>query len=176
MLIEKSLERLGLAVPDLEQFYATNPSGAKFVSHVAVQNVLYLSGTVPLKDGKPFRQGFLGKDLTLAEGYEAARYAALMSLGAMKYALGDLDRVERIIQLLGFVNSDPGFKEQPRVINGAVDLYVELWGERGLPTRTAVGCHGLFGDFPLEIVVTVLFSGTDVRPPLPRDGRGRLTA
>ena len=108
MIIEKSLERLGLVVPDLEQFYRTNPSGAKFVSHVAVQNVLYLSGTVPLKDGKPFLRGYLGKDLTLAEGYEAARYAALVSLGAMKYALGDLDRVERIIQLLGFVNSDPG--------------------------------------------------------------------
>jgi enamine deaminase RidA (YjgF/YER057c/UK114 family) len=175
MLIENALDRLGLVVPDLAQFYTTNPSGARFVSHVAVQNVLYLSGTVPLKDGKPFKQGFLGKDLTLAEGYEAARYAALMSLGAMKYALGDLDRVERIVQLLGFVNSDPGFKEQPRVINGAVDLFVELWGERGLPTRTAVGCHGLFGDFPLEIVVTVQFSGPEVRPPLPRDGRTGIT-
>jgi enamine deaminase RidA (YjgF/YER057c/UK114 family) len=148
MIIEKSLERLGLALPDLEQFYTSNPSGAKFVSHVAVQNVLYLSGVVPIKDGKPFLRGYLGK-----------------------YALGDLDRVERIIQLLGFVNSDPGFKDQPRVINGATDLFVELYGERGLGTRTAIGCHGLFGDFPLEIVVTVLFSGTDVRAPLPRDGR-----
>ena len=171
MIIEKTLDRLGLVLPDLEQLYRTNPSGAKFVSHVAVQNVLYLSGTVPLKDGKPFRQGFLGKDLTVAEGQEAARYAALVSLGAMKYALGDLDRVERIIQVLGFVNSYPGFTEQPRVINGAVDLFVELYGERGLPTRTAIGCHGIFGDFPLEIVVTVLFSGTTVRPSLPRDGR-----
>src|SRR2546429_4299458 len=105
MIIEKTLDRLGLVLPDLKQLYRTNPSGAKFVSHVAVQNVLYLSGTVPLKDGKPFRQGFLGKDLTVADGQEAARYAALVSLGAMKYALGDLDRVERIIQVLGFVNS-----------------------------------------------------------------------
>jgi hypothetical protein len=56
-----------------------------------------------------------------------------------------------------------------------VDLFVELYGERGLPTRTAIGCHGLFGDFPLEIVVTVLFSGNEVRPPLPRDGRAALT-
>src|SRR5437867_4322596 len=78
MIIEKTLERLGLVLPDLEQLYRTNPSGAKFVSHVAVQNVLYLSGTVPLKDGKPFRQGFLGKDLTVADGQEAARYAALV--------------------------------------------------------------------------------------------------
>src|SRR2546429_7673122 len=85
-------------------------------------------------------------------------------------ALPIFDRVERIIQLLGFVNSDPGFAEQPRVINGAVDLFVELYGERGLPTRTAIGCHGIFGDFPLEIVVTVLFSGPTVRPPLPLDG------
>src|SRR5438270_10749822 len=156
MIIDKTLDRLGLVVPDLEQLYRTNPSGAKFVSHVAVQNVLYLSGTVPLKDGKPFRQGYLGKDLTLAEGYEAARYAALVSLGAMKYALGDLDRVERIIQLLGFVNSDPGFTEQPRVINGAVDLFVELYGERGLPTRTAIGWLGNFGAITREIVGTLL--------------------
>src|SRR3989475_12940265 len=139
MIIEKTLDRLGLVAPDLEQLYRTNPSGAKFVSHVAVQNVLYLSGTVPLKDGKPFLRGYLGKDLTLAEGYEAARYAALVSLGAMKYALGDLDRVERIIQLLGFVNSDPGFKEQPRVINGAVFIFTEPSGNCALPPRAALG-------------------------------------
>src|SRR5437870_13242350 len=123
MMNEIALERVELVLPDLEQLYRTNPSGAKFVSHVAVQNVLYLSGTVPLKDGKPFRQGFLGKDLTVADGQEAARYAALVGLGAMKYALGDLDRVERIIQVLGFVNSYPGFSAQPRVINGAIDLF-----------------------------------------------------
>jgi hypothetical protein len=73
------------------------------------------------------------------------------------------------------VNSDPGFKDQPRVINGATDLFVELYGERGLGTRTAIGCPGLFGDFPLEIVVTVLFSGTEVRSPLPRDRHMRVT-
>jgi len=169
MIIEKTLERLGLVLPDLEQLYRTNPSGAKFVSHVAVQNVLYLSGTVPLKDGKPFRQGFLGKDLTVSDGQEAARYAALVSLGAMKYALGDLDRVQQIVHMLGFVNSAPGFNDQPRVINGAADLLVELFGERGKPTRAAIGCQGLGGGASVEIIVTLLFSGSDVRPPLARD-------
>src|SRR5258708_37571277 len=137
MIIEKTLDRLGRVLPDLEQLYRTNPSGAKSVSHVAVQNVLYPSGTVPLKDGKPFRQGFLGKDLTVADGQEAARYAALVSLGAMKYALGDLDRVERIIQVLGFVNSYPGFAEQPLVINVAVDLFLQPYSHRRFPPPTA---------------------------------------
>jgi hypothetical protein len=82
----------------------------------------------------------VGKDLTVEQGYEAARYAALTSLAAVKYALGDLDRVQQIVQLIGYVNSAPGFGDQPRVINGATDLLVDLFGERGKPTRAAIGC------------------------------------
>src|SRR5438094_9562189 len=108
MIIEKTLDRLGLVLPDLEQLYRTNPSGAKFVSHVAVQNVLYFSVTVPLKDGKSFLPGYLGMDLILAEVYEAARYAALVILGAIQYALGYLVCVHLIILLLGLVISDLG--------------------------------------------------------------------
>lgn len=174
MIIEEKLKTLGLTLPSLPELYQANPSGAKFVSHVAVQNLLYLSGTVPIKDGRPFRPGVLGKDVTLEQGYEAARYAALVSLAGIKYALGDLDRVDRMVQLIGFVNSEPGFTEQPRVINGAVDLLVELYGERGMPTRTAIGCQGIFGNYSMEIVLTVLFSGTTVQPPLARDHYARL--
>jgi enamine deaminase RidA (YjgF/YER057c/UK114 family) len=111
----------------------------------------------------------LGADLTVAQGYEAARYAALTTLAAVKYALGDLDRVEQIIHMVGYVNSAPGFSEQPRVINGAADLLVELYGERGKPTRAAIGCQGLGGNASVEIIVTLLFSGADVRPGLARD-------
>lgn len=169
MVVEEKLRALGLAVPDLEQEYRQNPSGAHFISHFAVGTLLHLSGTVPLKDGRPFNPGVLGKDLGVEQGYEAARYACLTSLAAVKYALGDLDRVQQVVQLIGFVNSAPGFSEQPRVINGAADLLVELYGERGKPTRAAIGCQGLGLGSSVEVILTVLFSGTDVRPPLARD-------
>ena len=169
MNVEKKLEELGLVVPDLEADYATNPSGARFLSHYAVNNVLYLSGTTPVKDGKPYRQGVVGKDLSVEEAYDAARYAALCTLSEVRYALGDLDRVQQVIQVIGYVNSAPGFTDQPRVINGAVDLLVELYGDRGKSTRAAIGCHGLSRNHSVEIVATVLFSGEGVRPPLARD-------
>ena len=169
MNVEAKLEKLGLELPNLEDLYRTNASGAHYISHYPVQNLLYLSGTTPRKAGQSYLPGVVGKDLTLEQGQEAARYAAVMSLAAVKYALGDLDRVQQFVHLLGFVNSAPGFGDQPRVINGAADLLVELFGERGKPTRAAIGCQGLGGNASVEIIVTLLFSGSDVRPPLARD-------
>ena len=87
--------------------------------------------------------------------------------------MGDLDRVQQIVQVIGFVNSAPGFSDQPRVINGATDLLVELFGERGKPTRAAIGCQGLALNHSVEIVMTVLFSGSAVRTPLARDHYAR---
>jgi enamine deaminase RidA (YjgF/YER057c/UK114 family) len=173
MIVEDKLKALGLNLPDLDEQYRKNTSGARFVSHYAVQNMLYLSGTTPMKDGQPFNTGVVGKDLSLQQGYEAARYAALTSLAAVKYALGDLDRVQQIVQLIGFVNSAPGFSDQPRVINGATDLLVELYGDRGKPTRAAIGCQGLAINHAVEVVLTVLFSGSEVRAPLARDHYAR---
>jgi enamine deaminase RidA (YjgF/YER057c/UK114 family) len=173
MVIEDKLRTLGLSLPDLDQLYRSNVSGARYLSHFAVQNMLYLSGTTPMKDGQPYLTGLVGQDLTIEQGYEAARYAALTSLAAVKYALGDLDRVEHAVQLIGFVNSAPGFGQQPRVINGATDLLVELYGDRGRPTRAAIGCQGLAVNHSVEVVLTVLFSGPDVRPPLARDHYAR---
>jgi enamine deaminase RidA (YjgF/YER057c/UK114 family) len=169
MRTEEALKKLGLEVPDLESLYRTNASGAHYISHFPVQNLLYLSGTTPRKNGQAYLPGVVGKDLTVAQGYEAARYAALTTLASIKYALGDLDRVQQVVHLLGFVNSAPGFSDQPRVINGAADLLVELYGSRGKPTRAAIGCQGLGGNASVEIIVTVLFSGSDVRQPLARD-------
>ncbi len=170
MEVEAKLEARGLTVPDLAALYRSNPSGARYISHYPVQNLLYLSGTTPVKDGRPYLTGRLGRELGVEQGYEAARYAALTTLGVLKYALGDLDRVQQVVQLVGFVSSAPGFTEQPRVVNGATDLLVELYGDRGKPTRAAIGCHGLALDHSVEIIVTVLFTGSEVRPPLPRDG------
>jgi enamine deaminase RidA (YjgF/YER057c/UK114 family) len=169
MTVEATLEKLGLELPNLEDLYRTNSSGAHYISHYAVQNLLHLSGTTPRKGGQSYLPGVVGKDLNLQQGYEAARYAMLMTLAAVKYALGDLDRVQQFVHLLGFVNSAPGFSDQPRVINGAADLLVELFGERGKPTRAAIGCQGLGGNASVEVIATLLFSGADVRPPLARD-------
>jgi len=171
VIVEDKLRSLDIELPDLEVEYQENVSGARFVSHLAVRDVLYLSGTVPLKAGRPHLPGVLGADLTVAQGYEAARYAMVQALAAARYALGDLDRIERALQLIGYVNSAPGFSEQPRVVNGATDLLVELYGDRGKPTRAAIGCQGLALGSSVELVLTVLFSGSDVRPPLARDRR-----
>jgi enamine deaminase RidA (YjgF/YER057c/UK114 family) len=173
MRIEKKIEALGLVLADLDQLYRANAAGARFISHLVVNNVLYLSGTTPVKDGKPYLTGVVGAELTIEQGYEAARYAALSSLAAVKYALGDLDRVQQAVQLIGFVNSAPGFGQQPRVINGATDLLVELYGERGKPTRAAIGCQGLAINHSVEIVLTVLFTGDGANPPLARDHYAR---
>jgi enamine deaminase RidA (YjgF/YER057c/UK114 family) len=169
MLVEQKLSALGLPLVDIEQAYRANLSGAHYISHFPVQNLLYLSGTTPMKDGKAYLTGVLGKDLTLEQGYQAARWAVLGSLSAIKYALGDLDRVQQVVHMTGFVNSAPGFSDQPRVINGAADLLVELFGERGKPTRAAIGCQGLAANHSVEVILTVLFSGSEVRAPLARD-------
>jgi enamine deaminase RidA (YjgF/YER057c/UK114 family) len=173
MVVEEKLRSLGLELPDTERDYRVNASGARYVSHLAVQNMLYISGTCAMKGGKPYRQGVVGRDLTVDDAYEAARYALLPTLGVIEYALGDLDRVAQAVQLIGFVNSAPGFSDQPRVINGATDLLVELYGERGKPTRAAIGCQGLALGHSVEVVLTVLFTGGEVRPPLHRDAHAR---
>lgn len=170
MEIETRLAALGLAVPDIEALYTHRGSGARFVSHRVAGGVLHLSGTVPYRDGQPYLTGVVGADLTVAQGYEAARHAALTSLAALRYALGDLDRVDTLVSMIGYVNSAPGFSDQPRVINGASDLLAELYGERGIPTRAAIGCQGLALNSSVEIILTATFSGTDVRPPLVRRG------
>jgi len=169
MIVEEKITTLGLSLPDLDEIYRSNRSGARFLSHFAVQSLLYLSGTTPMKDGQPYLTGVVGQDLTIEQGYEAARYGVLHSMAEVKYALGDLDRIEHIVQLIGFVNSAPGFSDQPRVINGATDLLVELYSDHGKPTRAAIGCQGLALNHSVEVVLTVLFAGTEVRVPLARD-------
>ena len=170
MTIEQKIEAAGLTLPRLEDSYGTNPAAAKYVSHHALGRVLYLSGCTPMKDGKPYLPGILGEDRTIEEGYEAARHCMLCYLGLIKYALGDLDRMHRMLHLTGYVNSGPDFVEQPRVINGAVDLLVELYGRRLMPTRAAIGCRGLAVNHSVELIATVEFDGGSVAPPLARDG------
>lgn len=160
-------EGLGLLDRTLvEQYGFPDPSGAMFVSHVAHGGLLYLSGTVATDRGAPVLTGVVGETIGIDEARAAARLACIESLQVIAYALGTLDRVERVVQLIGYVDSAPGFVEQPRVINAATELLVEVFGARGLGARAAIGCKGLALQSSVELVLTVAYTGDDVRPAL----------
>jgi enamine deaminase RidA (YjgF/YER057c/UK114 family) len=131
----------------------TTPSApvANYVNVVRVGNLLYLAGKGPAKPDGSYVTGKVGKDLTIEQGYDAARLAAISHLSVLKAALGDLTKVKRIVKVLGMVNCTDDFKDQPKVINGYSDLMVEIFGEKGKHARSAVGMNSL----PLGIAVEV---------------------
>jgi enamine deaminase RidA (YjgF/YER057c/UK114 family) len=126
---------------------------ANFVPAVRVGNLLFLSGTTAGADWA--NKGKVGKDLTVEQGYQAARQVGLNQLTNMKTALGSLDRVKHIVKVLGMVNSADGFGDQPKVINGFSDLMVEVFGDAGKHARSAVGMAGLPANQPVEIELIV---------------------
>lgn len=152
MHAERKLEALGLSLPPIPQ------PAANYVPLVRTGNLLFVSGHGPgvVTDGKlSFIQGKLGKDLNVEQGYDAARQVMLNILQSVKQELGDLDKVKRIVKLLGFVNCTPDFPDQPKVVNGASDLLVELFGERGRHARSAVGIQQLPFGIAVEIEMVV---------------------
>ncbi len=149
MQIEAKLRELGLVLPE-----PPRPVGAYLLAQ-QVGDLLYLSGTTCYAEGKPLYVGRVGAELTLEEGYAAARQTALNLLSVIKHTLGDLDRVERLVKLNGYVNSAPGFDRQPAVINGASELFEQVFGERGKHARTSVGVSELPGHIPVEIELIV---------------------
>ncbi|MCG8480550.1 MAG: RidA family protein [Spirochaetales bacterium] len=118
-------------------------------------NLIYVSGQDCRVDGVLKYEGKVGSDLTVEEGYDAARQAAINALAVLKAWVGDLDRVKQIVKLLGFVNSAGGFVEQPYVINGASHLFEEIWGERGKHARSAIAASELPFNTPVEIEIIV---------------------
>lgn len=160
---EARIAELGLAIPALAEIYPSNPSGARFVTHHVTGETLYLTGVCANKDGKPYMTGVLGKDLSVEQGYQAARQAAVCYLGLIRQVLGSLDRVEQLLGLVGYVSCAPSFTEQAQVINGATDLFVEVFGDRGLSTRAAVGCQGLAENHSVELMLTLRFDGGEVQ-------------
>jgi enamine deaminase RidA (YjgF/YER057c/UK114 family) len=126
---------------------------ANYVGAVRTGNLLFVSGHGPLRtEGKPSATGKVGRDLTVEQGYQAAREVGLCLLATARAALGDLDRVRRIVKVLGMVNSADDFGDQPKVINGFSDLMVEVFGEAiGRHARSAVGMAGLPMGIPVEI-------------------------
>ena len=126
---------------------------ASYVGAVRVGNLLFLSGHGPLRtDGKPSARGKLGKDLTVEQGARVAREVGLSLLATARASLGTLDKVKRVVKVLGMVNSADGFGDQPKVINGFSDLMVEVFGEAiGKHARSAVGMAELPMGIPVEI-------------------------
>ena len=145
MSAEKRLQELGIALPT-----APKPV-ANYIPCLRVGDLLFVSGHGPYDDGKTIIAGKLGRDLTVEEGSRTARNVALNVLSSVKAALGDLDQVRRVVKLLGMVNCTEDFKDQPKVINGASDLLVEIFGEAGKHTRSAVGMQALPNGIPVEI-------------------------
>ena len=129
-----------------------NKPVANYVTAVRVGHLLFLAGHGPRQD-QPMRfKGKVGKDLTIEQGYEAAREVGLCLLATTRGELGSLDKVKRVVKVLGMVNTADGFGDQPKVINGFSDLMVEVFGETiGRHARSAVGMAGLPGDIPVEI-------------------------
>lgn len=145
MSIEKKLKDMGILLPDAPQ------PVANYVPAVKAGNLLFVSGHGPYNDGKTITSGKLGKELTIEQGYQTARNVALNCLASVKATLGDLDKVKRVVKLLGMVNCTEDFKDQPKVINGASDLLVEIFGDKGKHARSAVGMQSLPKNIPVEI-------------------------
>jgi enamine deaminase RidA (YjgF/YER057c/UK114 family) len=150
MTVNEKLAELGLevhafAVP------ATSPLRPVLVEG----DLAYVSGQPPARDGQIQYRGNVGENVSVEDGYEAAKLCALNILGALEQELGSLDRVDRIVKLVGFVSCAAGFTQQSQVINGASDLFVELLGERGRHARSAVGVAALPGGMAVEVEAVV---------------------
>lgn len=149
MKTEARLKQLGIELAP-----AIGPM-ANYVNAVRTGNLLYLAGKGPGLAGRPLPTGKVGRDLTIEQGYGYARETGLNLIAVMKAELGDLDRVKRIVKVLGMVNAMPEFGHQPEVINGCSDLFVEVFGDRGRHARSAVGLGSLPRGIPVEIEVIV---------------------
>lgn len=149
-LVEKRLQELGIQLPKKDR------RGQALVAIRQHGNLLYTSGHGPEReDGTPIWTGKVGKDLTLEEGYQAARECGIILLGELKEYLGDLDRVDAIIKVFGLVASAEDFYQQPEVMNGFSDLMVEVFGERGKHARSAMGTYVLPKNIPVEVEMIV---------------------
>ena len=149
MTVENKLMEMGLVLPQ-----APAPV-ASYVPAVTVGKLVFVSGTLPMKEGKLIFTGKVGREVTPEQGVEAARQTVLNALATLKNHLGDLEKIKRIIRLGGFVASSEGFTGQSQVLNGASNLLVALFGEKGKHARAAVGAAELPLNAPVEIELIV---------------------
>lgn len=149
MQIEKRMEALGIQLP--ESYTAI----ANYVPVTRNGNILYLSGTGPSVGREAIYKGKLGRDISIEDGYQAARLSAINVLTMLKQELGDLDQVDQILKMTGYINCTEDFTGQPSVLDGASDLFVDVFGERGKHARAAIGINALPMSLPVEIEVIV---------------------
>ncbi len=147
MTVYDRLSELGLELPA-----APKPAGAYVPAKIS-RGLIFASGQTPTVEGKNVYEGKVGKEVSEEDAYAAARLAALNCVAELHYILGDLGRVREIVKVTGYVSSAPGFGQQPRVVNGASELFQELWGENGRHARAAIGVAELPFDGPVEIEV-----------------------
>jgi enamine deaminase RidA (YjgF/YER057c/UK114 family) len=146
---EEKLLSLGIHLP------AASQPVANYVNAVKTGNLLFLAGKGPSLPDGTYITGKVGKDLSIEEGKVAARLVGIAQLAVLKAELGDLNKVKRIVKVLGMVNCGPEFTQQPQVINGFSDLMVEVFGEKGKHARSAVGMNALPMDIAVEIELIV---------------------
>jgi enamine deaminase RidA (YjgF/YER057c/UK114 family) len=149
MSVEEMLAQLGYSLPE-----PATPRGV-YVTAVEADGMLYTAGSSCFEEGELKYQGKLGRDLTVEQGRDAARCTMLNLLSVIKQHIGDLDRIEQVVKVLGFVASAPGFNSQPEVLNGASELLGEVLGERGRHARSAVGVNELPMNTCIEIEMIV---------------------
>jgi enamine deaminase RidA (YjgF/YER057c/UK114 family) len=152
MNCEEKLHALGLALPEAPKPVAT------YVPAVQAGNLLFVSGVLPMRNGQLAFAGKLGRDLTVSQGSEAAQVAILNALAIAKAELGSLERVTRVVKVVGHVASAEGFTDQPQVLNGASDLLVAIFGDRGRHARVATGAAELPRSAAVEIEVILAVS------------------
>jgi len=147
--IENTLKEKGINLPE-----APAPAAA-YIPAQQTGNLVYTSGQDCKRDGVLVHEGKLGTDLTIEQGQEAARQTAINCLAVLKAHLGDLDRVTKIVKVLSFVNSSDGFVEQPYVVNGASELFEEVFGDKGKHARSAISANELPFNTPVETEIIV---------------------
>lgn len=152
MSIEARLKELKIELPPVPK-----PAG-NYVHAVRTGNLLFLAGKGPSNPDGSVPKGKVGRDVPTEEAYKQARSIGLTLIAVMKETLGDLDRVKRVVKVLGMVNATPEFGDQPKVINGCSDLFVEVFGEKGRHARSAVGMGSLPGGITVEIEAIVEFA------------------
>ncbi len=149
MSIDARLKELKIELPPVPK-----PAGT-YVHAVRTGNLLFLAGKGPYNPDGSVPKGKVGRDVSAEEAYTHARSVGLTLIAVMKEAVGNLDRVKRVVKVLGMVNATPEFGEQPKVINGCSDLFVEVFGERGRHARSAVGMGSLPNGITVEIEAIV---------------------
>jgi enamine deaminase RidA (YjgF/YER057c/UK114 family) len=139
---------------NIELYAATKPMG-NYVKAVRTGNLLYLAGHGPTKADNSNITGKVGKDLTTEQGYDAAKQVGIAILSTLKSELGDLNKVKRVVKVLGMVNCTENYVDQPKVMNGFSDLMVAVFGEKGKHARSAVGMYALPSNIAVEVEMIV---------------------